>query len=196
MNSTENYYQFHIEGEEMKFFDNLRKANVPFDIELSKILINKDLVAVDLFIPWDKIITFLNILYAEVENKKYLLCVYIFDQEKSTLISIPQTIAVNLWHRKSSTHEINKEPQMMKVITSSNEIDYQIFIPYIENWMIYYNPKSPYARIFELGFHKKGVSFIIDRLNPKTNLEVSAINTINAFFESPKGKQYKRMITK
>jgi hypothetical protein len=195
MNLNKNYCLFHVEGEEINFFGKLEKANIPNDIELSKIIINKELSALDIYIPWENIIQFLNIIYIEVKVKKCPLFVYIFNQGKYVLLSLPQTIASNLWHRKNNNHQIDKEAQVLKVIANEKEQEeHRFFIPYCESWMIYYNPNEPLARVFELGTHQKGVSFLIDTSNPMTNLEVSVANTIKEFFESQKGKEYQRLV--
>lgn len=195
MKLNKNYCIFHIEGEQITFLRKLKESKIEYKAELSNISVNKELGAMDFYIGYDDIISFLNIVYETTEKQEEILGVYVLSNNNWVLIDIPSSIANNLPKRKEERNEVNTQPRIMKVIDCQNKnSSEELFIPYYENWMIHYTIGEETARLFELGKHQYGVSFQIRLQHPEAYLEKSVVKTMKDFFKIPQYTQYKKIL--
>lgn len=190
------YLSFHVEGEEITIFGRLQKAKVEYFSEFSDYVINQGLSAMNIVIRLEDVIKFLCVISSKMQQMGTPLAVYtVIDNQKWSLINVEQTIATLLARRKNNLKKKPIMSQSMKVLNcESLETEQVIFIPYCDNWVIKYNQNSQYSRIFEKGAPKPKISFIIPNKDPKAELEISVVNTINEFLNSSEEPKQRKKI--
>lgn len=180
------YTLLHVESFDTNYFSILTKHKIEYKTQES-VIINPNPFSFDIIIKESDIFLFFCIL----QTCNTPIKVYTYIDQSFNELDIQEIIIFFLLERKKQFPTCNLKPQILKLYNQNDEAKTIHFIPYLEDWLIYYDAKLPYARLFSKQSLLKGVAFIINYLHPENDLELSVEKTLTDYFNGPIFKRAK-----
>jgi len=182
----QNQTLFHLEDEQLTFFGKLQRAHINYQFELSNKIINYGQSAIDISVNDQDLLTFLHIIRAKNPQLK----TYTYANGEFQILNLEATIyELLLKEKENSTFQIEK--RTIKYLDAAGKEYFCFFIPYYNEYFIYYRLDRPYAKVIKKG---SNFSYFVNTLHPKFDYEKDVINTINEYFMTTEQKRNRTII--